>query len=103
MAKLVIYYDPMDWTTALPDGKCKEYANQLVSAASIAEEPIDVVISNHLVFNEIRIAVKKGLILPEDVEIRFNNELIRIYPSGGVSPWPDGFCDHIDKQLLELI
>lgn len=29
--------------------------------------------------------------------------LLRIYPSGGISPWPKGFCDRTEFYLMELL
>lgn len=103
MAKLVIYYDPTDFPSATPDSFCEAQANRMVDIANNSKSYVSFVVSNHLVIDYIRRAVVRDRIEPDDVEIEFNGQKIKMYSNGGLDPWPDGFCDHTDKVLLDIL
>ncbi len=77
--------------------------------AQAAAAGIQVVIETHSdhVLNGIRRAVRSKLIQPDQVAISFlqgAGRVVtpRIYADGGIDPWPVGFFDQIEKDLLEL-
>lgn len=80
-----------------------------VFLAEVAAAGIQVIVETHSdhVLNGIRRAVRTKMITPEQVSILFflgggAVEQPRIYPSGGIDPWPDGFFDQMEKDLMEL-
>ncbi len=77
--------------------------------ARVAAAGIQVVIETHSdhVLNGIRRAVRGGEPAPDDVAINFFGPAgkvsrPRIYADGGIDPWPSGFFDQSEKDLLEL-
>lgn len=82
--------------------------------AEVAAAGIQVLIETHSdhVLNGIRLAVRRGTLRPDQVAINFfrSAELgvaqvshPQIYPDGGIDPWPSGFFDQIEHDLLELL
>jgi predicted ATPase len=77
--------------------------------AKVAAVGIQVVLETHSdhVLNGIRRAVRGGEPAPENVAISFLGPAgkvckPRIYADGGIDPWPSGFFDQTEKDLLEL-
>lgn len=77
--------------------------------ARVAAAGIQVVLETHSdhVLNGIRRAVRGGEPVPDDVAINFFGPAgkvsrPRIYADGGIDPWPSGFFDQSEKDLLEL-
>jgi predicted ATPase len=87
--------------------------------ARVAAAGVQVVVETHSdhVLNGIRVATNKGAwgtSLPaEQVSIQYfiagNREQPqrviepRLYPGGGITPWPEGFFDQFDKDLMDLL
>lgn len=74
-----------------------------------ASAGIQVVIETHSdhVLNGIRRMVRNHVLSPNDVSMIFFTgagqiELPQIDEDGKIDPWPDGFFDQIEKDLLEL-
>lgn len=77
--------------------------------ARVAAAGIQVVLETHSdhVLNGIRRAVRGDALVPNDVAINFFGPAgkvsrPRIYADGGIDPWPSGFFDQSEKDLLEL-
>lgn len=74
-----------------------------------AASGIQVVIETHSdhVLNGIRRTVRKRVLPPEQVSMIFFTgagqiELPQIDDDGRINPWPDGFFDQMEKDLMEL-
>jgi predicted ATPase len=77
--------------------------------ARVAAAGVQVVIETHSdhVLNGIRRAVRSRVLGPDLVAINFLGAAgklttPRIYPDGGIDPWPEGFFDQSEKDLMEL-
>jgi predicted ATPase len=79
--------------------------------AEVAAAGVQVIVETHSdhVLNGIRRSVRsrKGGISPEQISILFFTgrgavDRLRIYPSGGIDPWPEGFFTQIESDLMEL-
>lgn len=77
--------------------------------ARVAAAGVQVVIETHSdhVLNGIRRAVRTSVLKFDHVAINFfgsAGKVItpRIYPDGGIEPWPNGFFDQSEKDLMEL-
>jgi predicted ATPase len=82
--------------------------------ARVAAAGVQVLIETHSdhVLNGIRVATRRGDIHPDQIAINFFRSgdtgmaevsHPRIYPDGGIEPWPDGFFDQMENDLLELL
>jgi predicted ATPase len=73
---------------------------------------VQVIIETHSdhVLNGIRRAVRGGVMTSEEVSLLFFSNSsggaqvskLQINPSGGIDPWPEGFFDQMEKDLMEL-
>jgi len=77
--------------------------------ARVAAAGVQVIIETHSdhVLNGIRRAVRGGFLSPDQVAISFFTDpgcvvTLRIYSDGGIDPWPAGFFDQTEKDLMEL-
>jgi predicted ATPase len=78
--------------------------------ARVAAARTQVIIETHSdhVLNGIRRSVRDQVLTPEQLSLLFfagggTCEALRIYQDGGIDPWPDGFFDQAEKDLLELL
>ena len=65
------------------------------------------------VIRALQLAVAEGVVLPHEVNVVFrkpyrgtdeNRDVaLRIFPDGGIDPWPKGFADFEDGKLMKLI
>jgi len=80
----------------------------------VAAAGVQVILETHSdhILNGIRVAVKHGLLAPEDLSIQFFGyregalghtvTSLKIYKDGGIDTWPEGFFDQTEKDLMEL-
>jgi len=63
---------------------------------------VTVVTATENALTMLRVAVKRHHIAAEDVEIWYRDQKLRLYPDGGIDPWPKGFADFTENMLMEL-
>lgn len=82
------------------------FANRLIELSSI-QHPLCVITQSDIVFYTIRVAIKKRILLPQEVEVRWHVEnfkqIIPIDIDGKINRWPYGFFDQMDQLLTELM
>ncbi|GAB4424757.1 MAG: DUF3696 domain-containing protein [Chloroflexi bacterium OHK40] len=87
--------------------------------ARVAAAGVQVVVETHSdhILNGVRVAVRRGAwgqeikadqvaiqyFIPADEQGPLRVETPRLYPSGGISPWPPGFFDQLDHDIEELL
>jgi predicted ATPase len=83
--------------------------------ARTAAAGVQVILETHSdhVLNGIRRAVRNEILAPEQVSLHFfasadgeaPQQVLqpRIFASGGIEPWPEGFFDQLDRDLIELL
>jgi predicted ATPase len=82
--------------------------------AEVAAANVQVLIETHSdhVLNGIRLAVRRKILGTDQVSINYfrsNGDGVpevshpQIYPDGGIDPWPSGFFDQFEQDLLELL
>ena len=100
---MIIYeYDPKSGG-ATPDGLVDSVVNYLIAIHNTGGDPVHLLSSTILVLHGLRAAVVQGRVSADQIEVRFGEHRPKIYPSGGIAPRPDGFGDHLDKFLMELV
>lgn len=78
-------------------------------AAAWSRGGCDVLTTNEHVVNGIRLAVKRGILTPDDVDILWYpegsiaNVEVRVDVNGALSEYPNGFMDTWNDVLLELM
>jgi len=85
-----VIYDPI-YGVAIPDGEVIEFSHSLHDRV--------ITISNGIVLDAIRLAIKEGKYKPEDIYIEFEGKRININKDGRAENWPEGFCDTWDRIL----
>jgi len=83
---------------SFPEGRIESETKKIVTQLKSGES---VTIGCALIFNQIRIAIKDGE-LPA-MPIVVDGKLVEINKYGRLQVWPRGFCDLLDKQLVNLI
>lgn len=83
--------------------------------AQVAASGVQVIVETHSdhILNGVRVAVRQNMLAARDVSIQFfmgadhdgpqRVETPRLYPSGGIRPWPKGFFDQYESDLRNLI
>lgn len=104
MPKIVVTYDPNDFYSAWPDAWCEREVNDLIEWSLGKNcEYVHHTVSRRLAVDYFRLAVASDRIKPEDIEFRFRNKVIKVYPGGRLDPWPRGFCDYEDNVVEKLL
>lgn len=106
---LTLVYDAIDGQ-AFPDGQVDTYVEAIVKEIGIGVE-VPITFSTDNILNGIRVAIKQGRIPLDQVRLVcyrvISGEIVdrelRIYESGGITPWPDGFCDTNYTYLMKLL
>jgi hypothetical protein len=94
------------------DGDAEDIARRLVSEHNNGHNPY-VVFATGNVLLALRVEMRHGNIAASEIALVFNKYddqrqfvegiPLRLYPSGGISPRPDGFNDIEDRLLTELL
>lgn len=93
----IVHYDPTAYAVATPDSRALDHAKRLLS-------PLvnEIVVSNYLVILAVRVLAKQGLINYQELEIHYQDKIVKIDADGSQDHHPDGFGDELDKLFLEL-
>jgi hypothetical protein len=98
---LRVEYDPK-FGDAIRDGEIEKIvASMIKHKDEVAWEYHRFATQN--IFTRLRLAVKRDEISSNDIYFIFGATKIKIYPSGGASPWPEGFCDLEENYMLEML
>jgi len=101
MNKITLIYDPVNGV-ALRDGELDLVASKLVETGG------EFIFANEVFLDSIRVLVKRGIIKPKNIEVRWTNPKgvligFNFNKFGILDYWPKGFCDKRDGYLNELI
>ena len=112
-----LVYDS-EWGTPFRDGETKVFVDNIVERIKLKQD-FTVTCATENLLNAVRVAVRHKRIALEDITLQFQHpgirfgkedwiELprlmtLRLYKSGGISPWPVGFADHAMQHLMELL
>lgn len=104
MAKLIVVYAPNEYIGLVPDGLMENYVMEFVKSANESKADfVGLLTSQELVVNWVRVNILRGLISHENVEFRFEDNIMFPDKFGYLDWWPTGFCDYNDKILTELL
>jgi hypothetical protein len=64
--------------------------------------------SSHLVIDTFRVFIRCETIPMDQIRFEFEKDdgtliPIKHYKNGGLRPWPEGFCDHTENLLIQLL
>ncbi len=59
--------------------------------------------SSELLVTALRVLILRKEISHEEIEFLYNSRIMIANVEGRLDYWPDGFCDHNDKMLCELV
>lgn len=89
---------------ALPEGKVVHWVEKVVEGwRATGSFPLVLDVGQDLIINQFRVLLHRGLIRPEELQLMVNDEHVPVNKNGRLATWPTGFCDLMDRQLMELI
>lgn len=97
---LTLIYDPDG--ICVPDAKTMQIAESFVVAANDSMSHT-ILFSQAMILDAFRVLIKRGLVDPTRVVVRFENNAMYVGKEGNLSDWPRGFCDHTENYLMELL
>lgn len=96
-----IKYSPFG--LARTDWEAKDIVRNIKEYIEKGFEP-GIHIANELIILAIRVAVKKKEINYKDVCFEFNKQILTLNEDARfIEPFPDDFCGHTEKYLIELV
>lgn len=87
-----VIYDPIKGIS-IPDGKVREFAKAL---------PDFIIVSNSIAIDAIRVEVRRGTYKPDEIDLQFNGQSLKINSTGRLNVWPEDFCETQSTLLSEL-
>ena len=99
-------FDGYDGIT-VPDARTIDVVKAFIAKHRLGEN-VEIIVSNHLLIDWLRVAINFGKISHEEVEFYFldkdkNLTAIGVNKVGTLHPWPKGFCDHTEEALCRLL
>lgn len=99
---LIIEYDP-NKGYIFPDGEAEEWANKMVAGRdSWINEDEHIMVCSTLLIDLFRALIPEGKLAVDEVEFRFNGQVLEHNKYGRITHWPDGFCS-IPCDVLERL
>lgn len=87
----------------IADGKCEEYANELIGKC-FSDEIHNIVVTNFLVIDFLRLAIKEGRLNKGDIHFHnYKNELILSDNNGHLNQWPEKFGEIRINVLMKIM
>jgi hypothetical protein len=98
---LYVNYTKAPYANAVPDHEVEKF---LLDEAQLCKngQIKQCNVSTENVINAVR-AMKLSGRIKCNVVIMFNSKDMKLQKDGGISNWPNGFCDYNDKWLIEII
>lgn len=87
----------------VPDGLCNEFVLNLIEKFNKDKNPIKVEIGTDVLLNCFRIAILKGNINLNEIEIKTPNEKFEINEYGKIIKWPKDYESYSDATIEELL
>ena len=114
MLKLI--YDSLQGTP-YRDGEAKDYADAIIRLVMQEDAELTIEFATDNILHQLRVAIKEKELDLNKVKLYFRRAIVhpdlgildyemqelRIYPSAGIAPWPDGFCDVTYQAQLRLL
>ncbi len=100
---LTIVYDSVNGVSRA-DGNVIDYCKEKISRYLNEEKDSDFVVigSENLVYG-FRLLVKRNAIDCNQIQFMYKDKTIKVYNTGALAFFPEGFCDFVENALLELI
>lgn len=100
---LKVIFDP-DHEPGTPDGKAANLAYSFVKCYQEDKvSTVSVTTSSHVVVDAFRLQVVRGEIDHKNLTFEYKGETITIGKNARLSNYPRGFCDHMERNLSELL
>jgi len=106
--KLTIEYDPMAGHV-YKDGESQGWVDDIIHSTFFAATKIEdrddyvVTVASALLIDYFRLRVAQGIINPDQIQFKFNDEILKTNKYGRIEHWPKGFCDHTMYICGELL
>jgi len=103
--KLTVEYDPMAGYV-FKDGEAQGWVDDILHHALNKFEDRDdwvVTVSSALLIDYFRLRLAQGIIAPDQIQFKFNDEILKTNKYGTLERWPKGFCDKTTDILEELL
>lgn len=97
---LTLKYDAYNGI-AFRDGDCAVFVQETVERLKYND--VSLVFGSENILTMFRVYIRRKIIDYRNVTILYKDQIIRVYPSAGLSPWPKGFCDFTEDCLMELL
>lgn len=100
---LRVTYDPNDGIV-VPDGKTEQWTADVLSKWLEAGKPdTNITVGSALMVDQFRLKAKQEVFDSSEFMFVFYGKEIALYQGGRCSHWPNGFCDHSENILMQLI
>lgn len=97
----------------LPDDEVKGYVEETINTflhfnkKPATEVHYHVRIGNELIMTQFRVSIRQAIrenkMTSNDVEFRFDNEVLKLDKDGRIGVWPTGFCDYSERLYMQLL
>ena len=103
--KLTVEYDPMAGHV-YKDGESQGWVDDILHfALNKPEDENDMVVTvaSELLIDYFRLRLAQGVISPDQIQFKFNDEILEANKYGTLERWPRGFCNNAMDICEELL
>jgi len=100
--KLTVEYDSEDGYL-FPDGWAEAWVTKTVMNFLRGRKDQHLKVSSELLIDYFRLKLAKGIIRPDQIQFKFNDEILKTNKYGTLERWPKGFCDQAMNICEELL
>ena len=104
--KIIVEYSSKVQGYFFRDGEAEEWVDNIINfMLNKAEDKDDweLKVSNEMLIHYFRLRVAQGVLKSDQIQFKFNDQIIRVNKFGTLEDWPKGFCDYTDNLLMELL
>jgi hypothetical protein len=102
MPKLIVTYIP-NGGAIYADGSIEDEVMGVYEASRTFPYDTNLSVSSTIFIYFLRALVAEGKIPCENVELRYNGEILEMDKNGRLAHWPRGFADAFDRALNKLL
>ena len=100
--KITVEYKPKGGYV-FADGDGEEWVDITLNKFLSGHKDRVYTVSSSLLIDYFRLRLAQGIIAPDQIQFKFNDEILKANKYGTLEQWPNGFCDHTMNICEELL
>ena len=87
----------------IADGGAEDWIDIFITKFLENKKDLKITVASALLIDYFRLRLAQGIITPDQIQFKFDDEIIKANKYGTLERWPNGFCDKTMDILEELL